>query len=115
MEATEDMEKIIIQISQADALLEHNNTVKQIEWVFRKSGFYTTREYLTYRIKDGLGRTGGIDLGARKGKFRVAVEYDHQVIKWKSFQNIVQIKPDVAIWIVGMGKLEPNIERAQNI
>lgn len=39
MEAIDNMEEIIIQISQADALLEHNDTVKQIEGVFRKIGF----------------------------------------------------------------------------
>lgn len=50
---------------------------------------------------------------ARKGKFRIAVEYDHhEVIKWKSFQKIVQIKPDVAIGVVGLGELKPNLERA---
>ncbi len=50
---------------------------------------------------------------ARKGKFKVAIEYDHhEVIKWKSFQKIVQIKPDVAIGITGNGDLEPNVERA---
>jgi replicative superfamily II helicase len=71
--------------------------MSQIEKVFRKFGFYTTREYPTYEIKDGSGRAGRIDLVARRGKFRVAVEYDHhEVIKWKSFQKIVQIKPDVA-------------------
>ena len=43
---------------------------------------------------------------ARKGKFRIAVEYDHhEVIKWKSFQKIVQIKPEVAIAITGNGNL----------
>lgn len=42
------------------------------------------------------------------------VEYGyHDVIKWKSFQKIVQIKPDVDIGIAGKGGLEPNIERAQ--
>ena len=36
-----------------------------------------------------------IDLVARKGKFKVAVEYDHHaLIKWKSFRKIVQIKLD---------------------
>ena len=60
------------------------------------------------------GRAGRIDLVARKGKFRVAVEYDHYgLIKWKSFQKIVQIKPDVAIAITGNGNLGPNLERAE--
>ncbi len=60
------------------------------------------------------GRTGRIDLVARKNKFMVTVEYDHHsLIKWKSFQRIVQIKPEVAIAIVGNGSLEPNIKRAK--
>ena len=51
---------------------------------------------------------------ARKGKFRVAIEYDHHgLIKWKSFQKIVQIKPDVAIAVTGNGSLRPNLERAE--
>ena len=63
--------------------------------------------------RHGSGRAGRIDLVARKGKFRVAVEYDHhELIKWKSFQKIVQIKPDVAIAICGLGYLKSNIERA---
>lgn len=93
----------------------HNETVSQIEQIFRKHGFYTTREYPIYKIKDGSGRAGRIDLVARKGKFRVAVEYDHHaLIKWKSFQKIVQIKPNVAIAITGNGSLGPNIERAKS-
>ena len=36
----------------------------------------------------------------------------YEFIKWKSFQKIVQIKPDIAIGIVGKGDLEPNSERA---
>lgn len=100
--------------NECDGLLEHNDTVSQIEQVFRKYRFYTTKEYPIYRIKNGSGRAGRIDLVARKGKFRVAIEYDHhQVIKWKSFQKIVQIKPDVAIGITGSGSLGPNIERAK--
>ncbi len=97
-----------------DPDLSHNDTVSQIEKVFRKYGFYTTREYPIYKIKDGSGRAGRIDLVARKGKLRVALEYDHhRLIKWKSFQKIVQIKPEVAIAITGGGTLEPNIERAK--
>ena len=93
--------------------MEHNDTVSQIEQVFRWYGFYTTREYPIYKIKNGSGRAGRIDLVARKGKFRVAIEYDHhQVIKWKSFQKIVQIKPDVAIGITGSGSMKPNFDRA---
>ena len=49
---------------------------------------------------------------ARKGKFRVALEYDHhRLIKWKSFQKMAQIKPEVAIAITGSGYLRPNLER----
>jgi hypothetical protein len=109
-----NIEAIVKTIAnECNGLLEHNGTVSQIEQVFRKNGFYTTREYPIYKIKDGSGRSGRIDLVARKGKFRVAVEYDHhEVIKWKSFQKIVQIKPDIAIGIAGKGDLEPNIERA---
>lgn len=100
-------------ITEANPNINHNETVGQIEKVFRKYGFYTTREYPIYKIKDGSGRAGRIDLVARKGKFRVAIEYDHHsLIKWKSFQKIVQIKPDVAVAIVGEGKLKSNLERA---
>jgi hypothetical protein len=110
----EDVTRLLNEIiNEVNPLLEHNGTVSQIEQVFRKNGFYTTREYPIYRIKDGSGRAGRIDLVARKGKFRVALEYDHhELIKWKSFQKIVQIKPDVAIAITGNGGLKPNIERA---
>ena len=94
--------------------LRHDETVNQIEQIFRKYKFYTTREYPIYKLKDGSGRAGRIDLVARKGKFRVAVEYDHhKLIKWKSFQKIVQIKPDIAMAIAGNGNLEPNTERAK--
>ena len=94
--------------------MKHDDTVTQIEQVFRKHGFYTTREYPIYKIKDGSGRAGRIDLVARKGKFRVAVEYDHHaLIKWKSFQKIVQIKLDVAVAVTGNGSLGPNLERAE--
>ena len=109
-----DIEAIIKDITnECNGLLEHNDTVSQIEHVFRKYGFYTTKEYPIFRIQNGSGRSGRIDLVARKGKFRVAVEYDHhQVIKWKSFQKIVQIKPDVAIGITGSGAMKPNFDRA---
>jgi hypothetical protein len=109
-----EIENVIKTIMEGcNPKLEHNDTVSQIEQVFRKNGFYTTREYPIYKIKDGSGKAGRIDLVARKGKFRVAVEYDHhEVIKWKSFQKIVQIKPDIAIGIAGNGDLEPNLERA---
>ena len=93
---------------------KHDATVDSIEKIFRKYKFYTTREYPIYKLKDGSERAGRIDLVARKGKFRVAVEYDHHsLVKWKSFQKIVQIKPEVAIAIAGNGDLEPNIERAK--
>ncbi len=109
-----NIEAIVKTITnECNGLLEHNDTVSQIEQVFRKNGFYTTREYPIFRIHNGSGRAGRIDLVARKGKFRVAVEYDHhEVIKWKSFQKIVQIRPDIAIGIAGNGDLEPNLERA---
>ena len=107
----DDIVKVIT--NDCDGSLEHNDTVSQIEHVFRKYGFYTTKEYPIFRIQNGSGRAGRIDLVARKGKFRVAVEYDHhQVIKWKSFQKIVQIKPDVAIGITGSGVMKPNFDRA---
>ncbi len=110
-----NIESIIKTIAnECDELLEHNYTVSQIEQVFRAYKFYTTREYPIYKIKDCSGRAGRIDLVDRKGKFRVAIEYDHHgLIKWKSFQKIVQIKPDVAIAITGNGSLGPNIERAE--
>ena len=92
---------------------EHNETIIQIERIFRRRGFYTTREYPIFKMKDGSGRAGRIDLIARKGKFRVAIEYDHhKLIKWKSFQKILQINPEVAIAITGSGSVEPNIKRA---
>lgn len=92
---------------------EHNATIQQIEQIFRKRKFYTTREYPIFKIKDGSNRTGRIDLVARKGKFRVAVEYDHKYsVKYKSFQKVVQIGPEVGIVIAGYGSLKQNIERA---
>ena len=109
-----NIEAIIKTIAtECNGLLEHNDTVSQIEQVFRKAGFYTTREYPIFRIQNGSGRAGRIDLVARKGKYRVAIEYDHHgVIKWKSFQKIVQIKPDIAIGITGNGSMKPNFDRA---
>lgn len=64
-------------VNDVNSKLEHNDTVSQIEQIFRKYNFYTTREYPIYKIKDGSRRAGRIDLVARKGKFRVAVECDH--------------------------------------
>ena len=109
------LDMVINEISRnVNPKLKHNDTVGQIEQVFRRDGFYTTREYPIFKIKDESGRAGRIDLVARKGKFRVAIEYDHHgLIKWKSFQKIVQIKPDVAIAITGNGNLGPNLERAE--
>ena len=101
-------------ISTITPEVKHNDTVSHIELIFRSYGFYTTREYPIYKLKDGSERSGRIDLVARKGKFRVAVEYDHhKLIKWKSFQKIVQIKPDIAIGITGSGNMTNNIERAE--
>ena len=104
---------IVYELIKANPRLKHNETVNQIEQIFRIYGFYTTREYPIYRLNNSSGRAGRIDLVARKGKFRVAVEYDHHsLIKWKSFQKIIQIRPDVAIAIAGNGEIESNIERA---
>jgi len=101
-------------IHEANPFVEHEYTVSQIEQIFRKYGFYTTKEYPIFKMKDGSGRSGRIDLVARKGKFRVALEYDHhKLIKWKSFQKIVQIKPEMAIAISGEGKLAENAARAR--
>ena len=107
-------EELIKEISNTiNPGLRRNETVSQIEKVFRKHGFYTTREYPIFKMKDDSGRSGRIDLIARKGKFRVALEYDHhKLIKWKSFQKIMQIKPEIAIAITGGGYLKPNLERA---
>ena len=109
-----EIEFIIKEIAEkVSPNIEHNETVSQIEQIFRKYGFYTTREYPIYKLRDGSGRAGRIDLVARKGKFRVAVEYDHhRLIKWKSFQKIVQIRPEVAIGITGNGNMKPNFDRA---
>ena len=94
--------------------MEHGKTVQQINSIFRKHGYYTTKEYPIFKMQDDSGRRGRIDLVARKGKFRVALEYDHhKLIKWKSFQKIVQIKPEIAIAITGSGYLKPNMERAK--
>ena len=108
------IKQILYELIKANPTLKHDETVSQIEQIFRKFGFYTTREYPIYLLKDGSGRAGRIDLVARKGKFRVAVEYDHhKLIKWKSFQKIVQIKPDIAIGITGSGNMTTNMERAE--
>ena len=45
-----DMEPIIEDITKnANPPIDHNETVSQIEQVFRKHGFYTTREYQIYK------------------------------------------------------------------
>lgn len=107
-------EIINVLTNEVTSSIKHDETVDQIEQIFRKNRFYTTREYPIFKMKDGSGRAGRIDLIARKGKFRVAIEYDHhKLIKWKSFQKMVQIKPDVAIGITGSGLLEPNLRRAE--
>ena len=109
-----EIEGIVEQITKVvSPEIKHNDTINQLEMIFRKNGYYTTREYPIFKMKDKPERTGRIDLVARKGKFRVAIEYDHhKLVKWKSFQKIIQIKPDVAIAIAGSGELEPNIKRA---
>ena len=104
-----EIENIIFQITKVvSPKIKHNDTVGQLEMIFRRNGYYTTREYPIFKMKDKSERTGRIDLVARKGKFRVAVEYDHhRLIKWKSFQKIIQIRPNIAIGITGNGDLEP--------
>ena len=108
------VEDIVIQITRVvSPEIKHNDTINQLEMIFRKNGFYTTREYPIFKMKDKPERSGRIDLVARKGKFRVVIEYDHhRLIKWKSFQKMVQIKPDVAIGITGDGTIEENRKRA---
>lgn len=110
-----DIDGIVKEITlQADPSLKHNDTVDQINQIFRKHGFYTTLEYPIFKIQDKSGRKGRIDLVARKGKYRVVVEYDHKYnVKWKSFQKVVQIKPEVGIVIAGYGLLASNLERAE--
>lgn len=110
-----NLEEIIQQmVKEISPEIKHEDTISQIEQIFRKNGFYTTKEYPIFKMKNESGRSGRIDLVARKGKFRVAVEYDHHSsIKWKSFQKLVQIKPETAIAITGRGDLTPNVERAE--
>lgn len=105
---------IVFQIAKVvSPEIKHNDTINQLEMIFRKNGYFTTREYPIFKMKDNPERTGRIDLVARKGKLRVAIEYDHhKLVKWKSFQKVVQIRPDVAICIAGSGELEPNLKRA---
>jgi hypothetical protein len=108
------VDRIIYQIAESvSPNIKHNDTVEQIEMIFRRNGYHTTREYPIFKMKDKPERAGRIDLVARKGKFRVTVEYDHhRLIKWKSFQKMVQLKPEIAIAITRDGYMKPNIERA---
>ncbi len=115
MTETYDMKPILYKLIKVSPYQEHNDTVSDIERIFREAGFYTTKEYPIYAMKDKSGRSGRIDLVARKGKFKVAIEYDHKYnVKYKSFQKIVQIKPDIAIGISGLGYLNGSILRAKD-
>ncbi len=71
------MVEVLTIISEVSLTIDpshlHDETVNQIESIFRKNGFYTTREYRVYKLKDGSGRAGRIDLVARKGKFRLYI------------------------------------------
>ncbi len=43
----------------------------------------------------------------------MVVEYDHKYnVKWKSFQKVVQIKPEVGIVVAEYGSLASNLQRA---
>ena len=108
-----DIKPILRRLVKVKRCQSHDETVDEIEKIFREFRFFTTREYPIFTMKDGSGRSGRIDLVARKGKFRVALEYDHKyTVKYKSFQKIVQIKPEVAIGITGLGNLNESLERA---
>jgi hypothetical protein len=109
-----DIRPILYEIIKVSPYQEHSDAVSEIERIFREHKFFTTREYPIYSMKDKSGRAGRIDLIARKGKFRVAVEYDHKYnVKYKSFQKIIQIKPEVAIGITGLGYLSSSVKRAE--
>lgn len=109
-----DIKPILYKLIKVSPYQSHDDTVDEIERIFRDFGFFTTREYQIFSMKDGSGRAGRIDLVARKGKFRVAVEYDHKFnVKFKSFQKITQIKPEVAIAITGLGNLVESLKRAE--
>ena len=73
-----DMKPILYKLIKVSPYQEHNDTVSDIERIFREAGFYTTKEYPIYAMTDKSGRSGRIDLVARKGKFRVAIEYDNK-------------------------------------
>ena len=100
-----EVENIVFQIAKVvSPAIKHNDTIGQLEMIFRRNGYYTTREYLIFKMKDKPERSGRIDLIARRGKFRIAIDYDHhRLVKWKSFQKVVQIKPDTAAAIAGSG------------
>jgi hypothetical protein len=109
-----DIGPILRKLTKVKRCQTHDETVDEIEKIFRDFGFFTTREYPIFRMKDGSGRKGRIDLVARKGKFRVALEYDHKRrVKYKSFQKIIQIKPEIAIAITGLGYLNESLKRAE--
>ena len=109
-----DIKPILYKLIKVSPYQEHNDTVSDIERIFREAGFYTTREYPIYAMEGKEGRTGRIDLVARRGGFRVAIEYDHKYnVKYKSFQKILQIKPDVAIGITGYGSLWQSLSRTK--
>lgn len=92
----------------------HDEAVDEIERIFRDFGFFTTREYPILSMKGKGGQPMRIDLIARKGKFRIALEYDHKyVVKFKSFEKIVRIKPEVGIVITGLGYLNESVKRAE--
>ena len=65
------LKPILYKLIKVSPYQEHNDTVSDIEWIFREAGFYTTKEYPIYAMKDKSGRSGRIDLVARKGKFRL--------------------------------------------
>lgn len=91
----------------------HDEAVDEIERIFRDFGFFTTREYKIFSMKGKGGQPMRIDLVGRKGKFRVAIEYDHKyVVKFKSFEKIVRIKPEVGIAITGLGRMDESMKRA---
>ena len=65
------VEDIVIQITKVvSPEIKHNDTISQLEMIFRKNGFYTTKEYPIFKMKDKPERTGRIDLVARKGKIQ---------------------------------------------
>jgi len=109
-----DIRPILDRLIKVNPHQSHDEAVDEIERIFRDFGFFTTREYRVFSMKGRIGRPMRIDLVARRGKFRVAVEYDHKyVVKFKSFEKLVRIKPEVAIGITGLGRLEESVKRAE--